>query len=51
MKIIDIDIKELKLEENPNINLVLGYFDGVHIGHQEMISKSAEEPLALAPKR
>ena len=43
MKIIDIDIKELKLEENPNINLVLGYFDGVHIGHQEMIKKATSD--------
>lgn len=42
MKIIDIDIKQLNLEENPNINLVLGYFDGVHIGHQEMIKKAVE---------
>ncbi len=40
MKIIDIDIKNLNLEANPNMNLVLGFFDGVHIGHQEMISKA-----------
>ena len=41
MKIIDIDIKELNIVEN-NINLVLGFFDGVHIGHQEMIKKAVE---------
>ena len=40
MKIIEIDINNLNIEENPNINLVLGYFDGVHIGHQEMIKKA-----------
>ena len=42
MKIIDIDIKELNIVENKNINLVLGFFDGVHIGHQEMIKKAVE---------
>ena len=40
MKIIDIDAHKIELVENPNINLVLGYFDGIHIGHQEMISKA-----------
>lgn len=39
MKIIDVDVKNLNLSEN-RINLVLGYFDGVHIGHQEMIKKA-----------
>ena len=42
MKIIDIDIKDINIGENPNVNLVLGYFDGVHIGHQEMIKKAIE---------
>ncbi len=42
MKIIDIDIKELNIVENNSINLVLGFFDGVHIGHQEMIKKAVE---------
>ena len=40
MKIIEVDLKSLNLEANPNMNLVLGFFDGVHIGHQEMISKA-----------
>ena len=40
MKIIEVDLKNLNLEANPNMNLVLGFFDGVHIGHQEMISKA-----------
>ena len=40
MKIIEVDLKNLNLEANPNMNLVLGFFDGVHIGHQKMISKA-----------
>jgi len=43
VKIIDIDLKDLQIEENNNINLVLGFFDGVHIGHQEMIKKAVNE--------
>ncbi len=42
MKIIEIDIHNISLQEN-KINLVLGYFDGVHIGHQEMINKAIKE--------
>ena len=40
MKIIEVDLKNLNLEANPNMNLVLGFFDGVHIGHQKMILKA-----------
>ena len=40
MNIIEVDLKNLNLEANPNMNLVLGFFDGVHVGHQEMISKA-----------
>ena len=40
MKIIDIDVRNIELSENNNLNLVLGYFDGVHLGHQEMIKKA-----------
>ena len=40
MKIIEVDLKNLNLEANTDMNLVLGFFDGVHIGHQEMISKA-----------
>ena len=43
MNIIDIDLKDLKLEKNPKLNLVLGFFDGVHLGHQEMILKAVNE--------
>lgn len=42
MKIIEIDVNNIELKEN-RINLVLGYFDGVHIGHQQMINKAIEE--------
>ena len=43
MKIIEIDIQSLILEPNPGINLCLGYFDGVHRGHLEIINKAIEE--------
>ncbi len=42
MEIIDIDIKNIDIKENPEINLVLGFFDGVHVGHQEMIKKAVK---------
>ena len=41
MNIIDIDLNELDaLEEVKNLNLCLGFFDGVHLGHQEVIKKA-----------
>lgn len=43
MQIIEIDINKIELSENNNINLVLGYFDGVHIGHQKMIKEAVKE--------
>ena len=43
MKIIEIDIQSLILEPNPGINLCLGYFDGVHRGHLEIINKAIAE--------
>ena len=43
MKIIDIDVKNIVLEENKNLNLVLGFFDGIHLGHQRMIEKAVNE--------
>ena len=33
-------IRELK--EIPNLSLALGFFDGVHLGHQEVISCAVE---------
>ena len=42
MKIIEVDVNNIDLKEN-KINLVLGYFDGVHIGHQMMINKAIKE--------
>ena len=43
MKIIEIDIQNLILAPNPGINLCLGYFDGVHRGHLELINKALAE--------
>ncbi len=43
MKIIEIDLKNLNVEMNKDINLVLGYFDGVHLGHQYLIKKAISE--------
>ena len=43
MKIIEIDAKNIVLEENNNLNLVLGFFDGIHLGHQKMIEKAVSE--------
>ena len=43
MKIIEIDVNNLSLEPNPGINLCLGYFDGVHRGHLDLINKAVSE--------
>ena len=40
MKIIDVDIKDIKLEEVKNLHLCLGYFDGLHLGHQAIINEA-----------
>ena len=40
MKIIDVDINDIKLEEVKNLHLCLGYFDGLHLGHQEIINEA-----------
>ena len=42
MKIIEIDVNNLVIEPNPGISLCLGYFDGVHRGHLDLISKAVE---------
>ncbi len=42
MKIIEIDVNNLQLEPNPDITLCLGYFDGVHVGHLDLINKAIE---------
>ena len=42
MKIIEIDVNDLNLEPNPGISLCLGYFDGVHRGHLDLINKAVE---------
>ena len=43
MKIIEVDVQNLIVEPNPGINLCLGYFDGVHRGHLEIINKALAE--------
>ncbi|MCR4911785.1 MAG: riboflavin biosynthesis protein RibF [Bacilli bacterium] len=40
MKIIDVDINDIKLEEVKNLHLCLGYFDGLHLGHQKIINEA-----------
>ena len=42
MNIIEFDINEVP-EEYSNINLCLGFFDGVHLGHQKMIKAAVAE--------
>ena len=44
MKIIDIDLNELnELEEVKGLNLCLGFFDGLHLGHQEVINEALKD--------
>ena len=43
MKIIEIDVRKLNIEPNNGINLCLGYFDGVHLGHLDLINKAVSE--------
>ena len=42
MKIIEIDVNNLQIEPNPEVTLCLGYFDGVHVGHLDLINKAVE---------
>lgn len=43
IKIIEIEVtKEINLEEEKSLNLCLGYFDGLHLGHQEIIKAALE---------
>ena len=42
MKIIEIDVNDLNIEPNPGITMCLGYFDGVHVGHLDLINKAVE---------
>lgn len=43
MKIIEIDVNNLVLEPNPGCSLCLGYFDGVHLGHLDLIQKAVSD--------
>ena len=40
MNIIDIDINNIELEEVKHLHLCLGFFDGVHLGHQDLIKNA-----------
>ncbi len=42
MKIIEIDVNNLSVEPNPDISLCIGFFDGVHRGHIDLISQAVE---------
>ena len=42
MKIVEFDINNVP-EEYTNINLCLGFFDGVHLGHQKMVKAAVAE--------
>lgn len=41
MNRIDLDINNIKLIDE-NLTLCLGYFDGLHLGHQQVIKKALE---------
>lgn len=43
MNIIEIEAKDINLNSYPDLNLVMGFFDGVHLGHQQMINKALKE--------
>lgn len=45
MEIIDIDASNIQLNEVKDLNLCLGFFDGVHLGHQEVILKAVKNGL------
>ena len=42
MKIVEFDIKNVPFQEK-EISLCLGYFDGVHLGHQSIIKEALNE--------
>ena len=45
MKIIDIDVNNIELEEIKNLHLCLGFFDGLHLGHVELINAALQDGL------
>ena len=46
MEIIQFELGD-KLEQVPNLILCLGFFDGVHLGHQALIKKAKKEGYKL----
>lgn len=45
MEIIDIECNDINLQENKELNLCLGFFDGIHIGHLKLIKKALSKGL------
>lgn len=45
MEIIEIDVSHIDLKENHELNLCLGFFDGIHIGHQQIIQNAVKKGL------
>ena len=45
MKIIDVDVNHIELEEMKNLHLCLGFFDGLHLGHMELINAALADGL------
>ena len=46
MQIIDIDASNINLAEVKDLYLCLGFFDGLHLGHQELIKKAVSSGTA-----
>ncbi|MCQ2802168.1 MAG: riboflavin biosynthesis protein RibF [Bacilli bacterium] len=42
MEIIEIECSQINLKENRELNLCLGFFDGLHIGHRKIISSAVK---------
>ena len=47
MKIIDFDLTNVPTDI-PELNICLGYFDGVHIGHQKILSEAKKDGHKVA---
>ena len=43
MEVIWIDVNNIELEKVKDLHLCLGYFDGLHLGHQSLIDKALEK--------
>jgi len=45
MEIVYLDVNNLNIQENKSLNLCLGYFDGIHLGHKDVINRALEKGL------